>query len=658
MNDFLIIQDVVVILSVSLPIIFLFKKINLPSIVGFLIAGMLIGPYGFNLIKSVNQISVMAEIAIMLLMFTIGLQFSLSQLIKIKKFLLIAGGFQLLLTIIFSTIIFSALGLELKQSIFFSLLVSLSSTAIVLKILSDKNELEAPHGKFSIGILIFQDLAIVPMFLLLPLLSGFGKLSGGDIALNIAITFGVLAGLFLLARFLMPLIVYQIANIRMREAFTIGVILLLLGTAYITHTAGLSFALGAFIAGLILSESEYNHQIVSDILPFRDAFNSIFFVSIGLLLNINFVLDNVLMISSLTLGILLVKTIVVVIIIYFMKYPLRVAVLAGLGLAQIGEFSFVLAQAGLNFNLFATDFYYNGFLASTIFSMILTPLLIKLSPFIAGKTSAIEKNKKHSENYLENLHGHVIIAGFGLNGSNLARVLKETGIKYIVTELNPDTVKKEKAKGEKIIYGDISKDEVLNAVKIDKASIIVYAISDPAVTRRSLTLVKKINPQIYALVRTRYVNEVDELIKLGADDVIPEEFETALQIFRKVLERFHIPLNVIMQQTTLLREESYRFLRKEGVDISAFSHLDEILAQGLTETYYVNNQNPHINKNLAEINLRAKTDATIIAIVRNGKTISNPSAKEMILTADTLVIYGTHLSVDKAINVLNKTEQE
>ncbi|HMN23078.1 MAG: cation:proton antiporter [Ignavibacteriaceae bacterium] len=658
MNDFLIIQDVVVILSVSLPIIFLFKKINLPSIVGFLIAGMLIGPYGFNLIKSVNQISVMAEIGIMLLMFTIGLEFSLSQLIKIKKFLLIAGGFQLLLTIIFSTIIFSALGLELKQSIFFSLLVSLSSTAIVLKILSDKNELEAPHGKFSIGILIFQDLAIVPMFLLLPLLSGFGKLSGGDIALNIAITFGVLAGLFLLARFLMPLIVYQIANIRMREAFTIGVILLLLGTAYITHTAGLSFALGAFIAGLILSESEYNHQIVSDILPFRDAFNSIFFVSIGLLLNINFVLDNVLMISSLTLGILLVKTIVVVIIIYFMKYPLRVAVLAGLGLAQIGEFSFVLAQAGLNFNLFATDFYYNGFLASTIFSMILTPLLIKLSPFIAGKTSAIEKNKKHSENYLENLHGHVIIAGFGLNGSNLARVLKETGIKYIVTELNPDTVKKEKAKGEKIIYGDISKDEVLNAVKIDKASIIVYAISDPAVTRRSLTLVKKINPQIYALVRTRYVNEVDELIKLGADDVIPEEFETALQIFRKVLERFHIPLNVIMQQTTLLREESYRFLRKEGVDISAFSHLDEILAQGLTETYYVNNQNPHINKNLAEINLRAKTDATIIAIVRNGKTISNPSAKEMILTADTLVIYGTHLSVDKAINVLNKTEQE
>ena len=652
MNEFLIIQDIVVILLVALPIIFLFKKINLPSIVGFLIAGMLIGPYGFNLIRSVNQISVMAEIGIMLLMFTIGLEFSLSQLIRIKKFLLIAGGFQLLITIIFCTIIFTVLGIEINQAIFFSLLVSLSSTAIVLKILSDKDELESPHGKISLGILIFQDLAIVPMFLLLPLLSGFGQLAGSDIAVKILIAFGVLAGLLLLARFLMPLIVYQLANIRSREAFTIGVILLLLGTAYITHSFGLSFALGAFIAGLILSESDYNHQIVSDILPFRDSFNSIFFVSIGLLLNIQFVLENVLLISGLTLGIIIVKTLVIVAIVYFMKYPLRIGILAGLGLAQIGEFSFVLAQAGLNFKLIGND-YYNSFLASTIFSMILTPLLIKLSPFIAGKTSALEKDKKHNENYLENLHAHVIIAGFGLNGSNLARVLKETGIKYVVTELNPDTVKKEKAKDEKIIYGDISREEVLKAVRIDKANIIVYAISDPAVTKLSLKLVKKLNPNIYALVRTRYINEIDELKKLGADEVIPEEFETALQIFRKVLERYHIPLNVIMKQTTILREESYSFLRKEGVDLSSFTHLDEILAQGLTETYYVNDDNIHINKTLSEINLRAKTEATIIAIVRDGKTISNPSAKEIIKAADTLVIYGTHLSVDQAIDLLD-----
>lgn len=648
----MIIQDIVVILLVALPIIYLFKKINLPSIVGFLIAGMLIGPFGFNLIKSVNQISVMAEIGVMLLMFTIGLEFSLSQLIRIKKFLLVAGGYQLAITIIASTIIFLLLGIEINQAIFFSLLVSLSSTAIVLRLLADKDELESPHGKISLGILIFQDLAIVPMFLLIPLLSGFGELSGGAIILKIFIAFGVLAGLLLLARFLMPLIVYQLANIRLREAFTIGVILLLLGTAYLTHSLGLSFALGAFIAGLILSESDYNHQIVSEILPFRDAFNSIFFVSIGLLLNFQFVGENLFLIVVLTIGILIIKSLIVIVIVLLMKFPVRIAVLAGLSLAQIGEFSFVLAQAGLNFNLIGNNFY-NSFLAASIFTMILTPLLIKLSPIIAGKTSELERTKKQSSDGLENLNAHVIIAGFGLNGSNLARVLKETGIKYVVTELNPDTVKKEKAKGEKIIYGDISKDEVLKAAKIEKANIIVYAISDPAVTKMSLKLVKKLNPNIYALVRTRYVNEVDELKKLGADDVIPEEFETALQIFRKVLERYHIPLNVIMKQTTLLREESYSLLRKEGMDISSFIHLDEILAQGLTETYYVNDDNVHINKNLSEINLRALTEATIIAIVRDGKTISNPSAKEIIKVADTLVIYGTHLSVDQAIDILN-----
>ncbi len=656
MNEFLIIQDIVVILLVSLPIIFLFKKINLPSIVGFLIAGMLIGPYGFNLIKSVGQISVMAEIGVILLMFTIGLEFSLSQLIRIKKYLLLAGGLQLAITIPIGALIFSAIGISIYQSIFFGMLVSLSSTAIVLKILSDKGELESPHGKISLAILIFQDLAIVPMFLLLPLLGTTSGLTGTDIAIKLLIALGVVGVLLILAKFLMPLIVYKIAQLRMREAFTIGIILLLLGTSYITHSFGLSFALGAFIAGLILSESDYNHQIISEILPFRDAFNSIFFVSIGLLLNIQFVIHNPLLISSLTFGVLFVKAIIIILIVRFMKLPLRVAILAGLGLAQIGEFSFILAQAGLNFNLISSD-YYNSFLASTIFTMILTPFLFKFSPFLSLKSSVFENVKEQHINEVQNLNGHVIIAGFGLNGSNLARVLKETGIRYVVIELNPDTVKTEKAKGENIIYGDISKEEILHYAKIEKAKVIVFAISDPAISRLALQLAKKMNPTIHALVRTRYISEVEELKKLGADEVIPEEFETALQIFRKVLEKYHIPLNVIMKQVTLLREESYSLLRKEGMDISSFIHLDEILAQGLTESYYINSDNKYIGKSFSEINLRAESDATIIAIVRNGQTISNPSGKDILKSNDTLVIYGTHQSVDRAIEILNSEEE-
>ncbi len=232
-------------------------------------------------------------------------------------------------------------------------------------------------------------------------------------------------------------------------------------------------------------------------------------------------------------------------------------------------------------------------------------------------------------------------------------MLKETGINYIVIELNPETVKKEKSNGEKIIYGDITKEDILHHTKIETAKIIVFAISDPTASRIGLQNAKRLNPSVYAIVRTRYINEIEGLHKLGADEVIPEEFETSLQIFSKVLERYHIPLNVIMKQVALIRGESYGLLTQENVKKHSLVHLDEILAAGLTDTFFVDEKNSHIGKTLAEIDLRAKTDATIIAIVRNGKNISNPSGKEQLLQNDTIVITGTHQSVDKAFEYLN-----
>lgn len=653
MNEFLVIQDIVIILLVSLPIIFIFRKLNLPSLVGFLLAGMIIGPYGFKLIKAVDEIEVMAEIGVILLMFTIGLEVSFSQIKKIKSFLLTAGGLQFLITSAVAFVVFILAGIPFNQSIFLGFLLTLSSTVIIMKLLTEKNELESPHGKISISISLFQDIMIVPLFLILPILSTDKDINTLNALLKIAIAFGVTATLIFTAKYFMPTIVHQIARLRMREAFTVGIILLILGTAYITHLAGLSFAIGAFIAGLILAESDYNHQILAEILPLRDAFNSIFFVSVGLLLNVQFVIHNPILISGITISAFIFKALIIVIIVLVLKYPLRIAILCGIGLGQIGEFSFVLAQAGTKFNLIGNDIY-NYFLASSIFTMILTPIIFQLEPWITKQTAKLKSQVDDEEvKYAEKLSAHVIIAGYGLNGKNLARVLKETGIKYIVIELNPDTVRQEKASGERIMFGDISREDILKIAGAVRANIIVYAISDPLITRMSLKVVKSLNPQIYALVRTRYIKEVDELIKLGADEVIPEEFETALQIFRKVLEKYHIPLNVIMQQVNLLRQESYKLLRKESMDISAFTHLDEILAQGLTETFYVDDKCPFINKTLAEINLRAITDATIIAIVRNGKMFSNPSGKDLLLAGDTVVLYGTHKSVDRAIELLN-----
>ncbi len=652
MDEFILFQDIVIILAVSLPIIYLFKKLSVPSLVGFLIAGIVIGPYGFGLIAGLEQIHVMAELGVILLLFTIGMEVSFTHLMRIKKFLIVAGGAQVFGTIIVAAGLFYLFSFPLNQSLYMGMLVTLSSTAIVLKLLSERGELDTPQGKISVGILIFQDLMIVPMFLMLPILGADSPMGFADVAVKLGVAFGALVGILFLSKYLMPKLLYYLASMRMKDAFTIGVLLILLGTGYLTHSLGLSFALGAFVAGLILAESDYHSQILSDIMPFKDAFNSIFFVSVGLLLDIGFVLDNPVIIIFSTIGVIIFKAAIISVIVLSIKYPLRIAILTGIGLGQVGEFSFVLIQAGSTYNLIGSD-YYNIFLASTIFTMIITPFMIKYVPsiaFLSGKSGDGEMTRKGSLNSFEN---HVIIVGYGLNGRNVAHVLRETGIKYIIVELNPDTVKVEKAKNENIIFGDISSEEIMKKAGISKAKVIVFAISDPVTTRRALKTVKFVNPAIYSVVRTRYVGEVEALNKIGADVVIPEEFETSLEIFRKVLRRYHVPLNVILKQTSLLRQESYKLMLKEDADLDAFVHLDELLAEGLTETYFVNEDNPNAGKTLSEIHLREHAEVTVIAIVREGRTISNPTGKESIHAHDTLVITGTHEQVDKGVAILN-----
>jgi len=284
--------------------------------------------------------------------------------------------------------------------------------------------------------------------------------------------------------------------------------------------------------------------------------------------------------------------------------------------------------------------------------MILTPFLFKLAPRIAGKSTRPDSGKS-KEKIIEEVQGHVIIAGFGLNGRNLAHVLKETGIKYVIIEMNPDTIKKEKLKGENIIYGDIGNYEVLKTALIINAKILVIAISDRSTSRRSVKLAKQLNPNIYIIVRTRFMRDTDELVKLGANMVIPEEFETSIQIFRQVLEQYHVPLNVIMQQVNLLRGESYKYLRSEEGTEVAFTHIDELLSARLTDTFYINEDHLFAGNTIGEINLRSKTDATIIAIVRKGTTITNPTARDILQVGDTLVITGTHKAVDDAFDLLS-----
>lgn len=654
MEKFSIIKELVIILFFSIPIIAIFRRINLSSVIGFLFTGILIGPYGLGVISTSSEIEVIAEIGIILLMFSIGVEFSVRQLLQMWRTMFITGGAQVILTVAAGWGVSSLTGLPQKESLFIGILISLSSTAVVLKLLADKNELGTPHGKSTVGILIFQDIAIVPLMILVQVLGADSEMSGGAIALKILLSFGGIAVILFLSRKFIPLLLRWLAGVRIREAFTAGTILLILGTAYISEEIGLTFSIGAFLAGIIISESEYSHQIVSEMLPLKDLFNSIFFVSIGLLLNVAFLAENFFLVGTTFAVLIIIKTGIIVIILLLQRQRLSTALMTGLSLAQIGEFSFIIAQTGIKEGLLSAEMN-DTFLAVSIFSLFLTPIIMSFSSKVADRFRSFSGELSQTEN--PGLKDHVIIAGFGLNGRTVARVLKDTGIKYQVIEYNPDLVQYHRNLGENIMYGDITRKEILTHAGAETARVMVFAVSDEKSTIAALHLVKEINPDIYTIVRTRYVRQVEVFRDLGASEVIPDELETSLMIFSRVLRKYRFPTNIIMRQLSILRSRSYQYLLTRPDDIAILDHVQRVLAEGLTETIYIEPSNPNIGRTLKDLNVRAITGATVLSVIRTGRIISAPQGTEVVTEDDQWLITGNHSQVDSAAKLLTGAEE-
>ena len=487
--------DLLIILLASLPVAYVCLRLKLPLLVGLMLTGIVIGPYGLGLIKELEAIEILAEIGVILLLFTIGLEFSIRRLREIKNLVLIGGGLQVILTIAATAVVAILFGRELNQAIFFGFLVALSSTAIVLKSYADRQETDAPHGRAGIGILLFQDVSIVLMVLLVPILGGKDAASVGAIAKTLGVSLGALIVIVAGAWFLVPFLLKKVVGLRSPEVLLLTAVLISLGTAWITSQFGLSLALGAFIAGIVLSESEYSHQVTADILPFRDVFNSLFFVSIGLLLSIGALIENF---STVLLWVVLLvvgKTLIIWSVVQLLGFPQRTAAMTALGLAQIGEFSFVLAKAGRAVDLLP-DTDYQTFLAASIISMIATPFMISAAPRFGEFMQSILKDKKDEDAFEseEEIHltssggleNHVIIVGYGLNGRNLARVLRAVLVPYTILDLNAETVRRAKEKGEKINFGDATRREVLHHAHIEDANALVLAMSDPQAARRTV----------------------------------------------------------------------------------------------------------------------------------------------------------------------------
>ena len=658
-------KSLVIILFISAIIVFVLGRLKISSIVGFLIAGVIVGPHGAHLIEDVRDVELFAEIGVILLMFTIGLEFSLKNLLRLRRSVFGGGLLQIFLTIAVVVFLISFFFQHsLNIAIFEGFLVSLSSTAIVMKILQERSEIYSPHGRMSLGMLIFQDLCVVPFMLLIPVLAGNG---GGiqDITVTILRAFLVIGIVLFAANWGVPRILHEVVSTRSRELFVITIILLCLGTALITSTFGLSLALGAFLAGIIISESEYAAQAISDILPFKESFTGLFFISIGMLLNISFLRSNLWTITGIVLVIILLKIITSAVSSSISGQTLQNSIQTGFYLSQIGEFSFILAVAGKNHGLI-TEEIYQIFLSASILTMIITPFVIMVSSPTAiwlisrSLFNRLERIRRveEKEGFPAKRTGHVIITGFGINGRNLARVLRESDIPYVVLEMNNNTVRKMKKMGEPIYYGDGTSREILHKLGIHSAKVLVVAISDASATRRIVQIARKENPELHIIVRTRYVAEIEHLTDSGANEVIPEEFETSVEIFSRVLHYYNTPRNVISDHIENVRKDCYSVLRGVELPKKELTERQELLKGMETETYLIRNTSWADGLSIRGLNLRVETGATIITIKRTDNIHHNPPSDFILKAGDILLFIGTKEDIGRAIEYIDSRKKK
>jgi len=652
-------KSLVLIFGVSAIVVFVLGRLRIPSVVGFLIAGVILGPHGFQFIKDVHEVELFAEIGVILLMFTIGLEFSLRNIIMLRTHVLGCGTIQVTLTVVSVAILsYFLLNQSVNSAIFDGFLIALSSTAIVMKILMDRAELNSPHGRTSVGILLFQDLCVVPFMLFIPILSGnSGDLM--DITFTMFKSFAILGAVLISAKWAVPFILHEIVKTKSRELFIITIILLCIGTAFFTSKLGLSLTLGAFIAGIVISESEYASQAIADIMPFKESFIGLFFISVGMLMDVTFLRENMHTVMGAVFSIIIIKTLVTTMATQIIDQPFRISLLSGLYLSQIGEFSFVLALAGKKAGLLE-EYGYQIFLSASVITMILTPFIIIASPRISEflistlpfKSFERIKRKRAKEESSTKKSDHVIIVGFGINGSNLARVLRESEIPYVVLEINANTVRKMKKRGEPIYYGDGTSVEILHKMGIHRAKVLVIAISDPSATRRIVQIARHENSDIYIIVRTRYVAQVDDLIKLGANEVIPEEFETSIEIFSRVLHHYHVPKNVITEHIEHIRSGQYSALRTLELPTKRPVERQEFLKDIETETYLIKEHSHIDGQTIKELRLRTETGVTIIGVQRGEEIIANPSPDFTLKKGDILLLIGKKKDINHAIEYI------
>lgn len=645
-----ILNDLLVVFTLAVAVSLISHRLKLPSVVGFILTGTLAGPHGLALVPSSQHVEFLAELGVVLLLFSIGLEFSLSQLLRIKHIVFLGGGLQVALTTLAVWAVARRWAMDDHTAVALGFLVAVSSTAIVLKVLQDRMELESVHGQMSLGILLFQDLAVVPMMLLIPLMAGTEADALRAGLLLLWKSAGILLLVFFGQKWVLPRVLHRVVMTRSRELFLLTAVLICFGVAWITSAAGLSLSLGAFLAGLMLSESEYSHQTLASMLPFKDLFTSLFFISVGMILDVSFIAHNLVTVIGLAAAFMTVKPIICALVVLFMGYPIRVALACGLILAQIGEFSFVLCSVCVT-NQVLSPTQAGLFLSASTLSMLVAPFLIARAPSWAAKAEILPWPKVIRQGFLAKmlagseekrpkLVNHLLIVGYGPVGRNLARAARMGGIPYCIVEMNPSTVASEKKKGENIFFGDASQPSILEHANIDSARVVVISLADPSTVRHITAAVKAQAPAVHLIARTRFVSEMEPLARMGADEVVPEELETSIEIFSRVLSKYLVPKEDVERVVEEIRLEGYKSLSVAVVPALRWCDIAEALPGVEIRSFRVSTGSPVAGQSIGDLGLRKKFGVTVLAIGREGVLVPNPGPETIANAGDQVVLMG------------------
>lgn len=641
-------EHIVIVIGIGAVVSVLFERLKLPAIAGLLAAGALIGPNAVGLLENSESIETLTHVGVIILLFSIGLEFSLSRLGRIARLVAVGGLLQVSLTTGAVLLVALALGLSVQKGLLFGFALALSSTAIVLRALSERGEIDAPHGRFVVGTLVFQDLSVVPMVLVIPILAA-GSTAGAlvDIGLALGKAAVTVVAAVALSKLLVPRLFSLVDAGRNRETFVLAVLAVCGGTAWLTSAAGLSLELGAFLAGLVLAETDYGHRAMSDVLPLRDLLMGIFFVSLGMLFDPGVIAARPAAVG-LVLALLLVgKGAIAAFAALLMKFPARAAFLAGVGLAQFGEFGFVLIQAGEKTGL-ATPEEGAVVLAAGVISMFVTPLLVHVAPHITageallrplcrvlGARGIDEPLPAH-----KGLEGHVVIVGYGLAGRLLGQALGKSGFPYLSLELNAETVRAARGRSEPLYYGDATSREALAHAGVDKARMVVVAINDPRAAQRTVNALKLYAPGTPVLLRCRYLADHDALLSLGANDVVVAELEAGVEIVVRVLRDLGVPRNVIDERIREVRAQTKASARRLTVPRSKAGEMED-LAGLKVERFLVRAGSWADGRTIAGLELRRVTGALIVSVRRGGALLEEPDPNLPLRAEDVVYIVGS-----------------